>query len=61
MYLRYRWGNLIAIIGFLSFLFSGIAALGAETGPVTLWHLPQGPIQPQAAVDSKGVVPSSLI
>lgn len=56
MYRRYRWVCLIFIIGLLCHWFPGSSANGAETGPVTLWHLPEGAIQPQAAVDSKGTV-----
>ena len=50
------WTSLIGVVGLLSMWFHGTAAVGAEPGRVALWHLPQGAIQPQAAVDSKGVV-----
>ena len=51
------WGsNLLIALALVSISVPGQTAVGAETRPVTLWHLPKGAIQPQAAVDSKGTV-----
>jgi hypothetical protein len=52
-------GHCIAGVGLLAALVTSFrtkAAVRAEPGNVTLWHLPNGGIQPQATVDSKGVV-----
>ena len=52
-------GHCLVGIGLLAGLVTSLhtkAAERIEPGNVTLWHLPNGAIQPQAAVDSKGAV-----
>jgi hypothetical protein len=50
------FAGLTILLAALAVWFHGNPAVGAEASRVTLWHLPGGAIQPQAAVDSKGVV-----
>lgn len=50
---RLKWFGLLALLGLW---IPGNAAVGSETSRVALWHLSAGAIQPQAAVDSKGVI-----
>lgn len=47
--------GLASLLGLFGLWSLGRAAKGAEPGNVALWHLPGGAIQPQVAVDSKGV------
>jgi hypothetical protein len=50
------FATLSILFGLLAVWCQGTSAIGGETSRVTLWHLPGGAIQPQAAVDSHGVV-----
>ncbi|HLV79919.1 MAG TPA: sialidase family protein [Chthonomonadaceae bacterium] len=44
------------MLGILGVWCLGLCSADVDSGRVDLWQLPQGAIQPQAAVDSKGVV-----
>ncbi len=52
----YPFVCLVALLGVTGLARPSHAAVGATPGRVALWHLPQGAIQPQAAVDSQGIV-----
>src|SRR5690349_3034111 len=50
----FRWTTIFCLLAWMS--AATVAMAGTASGRVTLLHLPEGAIQPQAAVDSKGSV-----